>query len=537
MARFTKRNKHIQKKNRKSNKNRRNCEVLRTRRGRSTRILQREPGGFSSGEYIQSKKQRGGDKNQITVVSYNILDVELESNFVPRTIDNESKKMLQNILLDNSKIPDNLLVSDKSKIHTLYDLAGNLYSSAFHAGGIFEGGIELKKSDARKAWGNEIAREFSKGDKITYNLRKMLTYDFIKEIRNESISFTEDDSNYIFDHILKVNNEQRKWSIRSKKIVERLKNSKADIICLQEYGNCKNKSMVDDTIIGEDASEGDNLKYSDLNKRLSLDTTEQQNAKTRKNTLPYELIKLGYEYRFFGYNADTRNGDDGVAIFYKKDKFSFKDHVSIGMDSEVVTKYEKTKKPYKSLRRAGLLVLEQPSAKNHIIICTAHLQSDSNEQENNPSDKKYPVKSLELKAISTQLKESYNVDGYNNPAIIFCGDFNLKKDVLESSSISGLGAKTFELVSEPNTDTEKEKNKTPADSLSEAKELFALSRVEGTPEFKFTTYSSRSEYIDYFYSNRKGIIDTTEVYQDEKEMPNETEPSDHIMLTCKFDIN
>jgi hypothetical protein len=74
-------------------------------------------------------------------------------------------------------------------------------------------------------------------------------------------------------------------------------------------------------------------------------------------------------------------------------------------------------------------------------------------------------------------------------------------------------------------------------SLSEAKELFALSRVEGTPEFKFTTYSSRDEYIDYFYSNRKGIINTTGVYQDEKEMPNETEPSDHIMLTCKFDIN
>jgi endonuclease/exonuclease/phosphatase family metal-dependent hydrolase len=503
MARLTKRNKNIKKKSRRIHKNKRVTNKFNL------------------------KKYRGGNPDPIIVVSYNILDVDLESNFVPRTMDSESQIQLKNININGSQINNNLLITDKTKITNLYDLAGQLYSAGFHSGGLKlnSSGSKLSKVETRKLWGSSEPTEFvSKNGKITVNLKKLLTAEFINLLYTNQTKPIENLQD-IFEKITKMN-DSRKWSTRSKKILEKIQNSNADIICLQEYGNCKNKSMVDDSSI--DLPPDIKTKIAGFknnpNKRQFLDEIEIQNAnaETRNNTLPYELIKLGYVYNFFGYNPDTSNGDDGVAIFYKQTKFNFIERVSIGMDAKIQEEYKNDNengKKYTSIRRSGLLVLKQKDSTKYSIICTAHLQSDSNERLTNR------VKTLELEAISNQLNESYNQykneNKDENPTVIFCGDFNLKLDYLENGGLSLLNNKEFIVK----YDSDSDKSNT---------EIRLLRVVPEPVDLEFTTYSSRNEYIDYFYSNITGSMDANSFYQKTGEMPNNEEPSDHIMLTAKF---
>lgn len=466
------------------------------------------------------KKIKGGDYNKITVVSYNILDVDLESNFVPRTMDGKNQKKLKDIPLISvkkgadidveldklSEVFDKLFLhttkeqtnkkfvadfiknakpnKNDKKEYTLYDLAGNLYSTGFHSGGKIKKDANsgpLNKIQTRQVWGESSAADFvATDDKQTVNLRKMLTEEFIKSLyksQNSPVNAPKLQANEaslteIWTNILGVNDAERKWTKRGPRIVQNIQSKTPDIICLQEYGNCKNKNMTDigdsvqlnaesdeqikalDEQIKElykqikeldaqiktlDEQLNDELKQQkdELNeqKRQRLDALENEQAKTdlRKDTLPYKLINLNnpptYEYKFFGYNPDTTNGDDGVAIFYKTDKFIFKEYLSINMDAENVTENaQPDKKPYTTLRRSGLLVLEHNPSKQIFIICTAHLQSDSNERAND-GGKKNRVKTLELKSISEQILETYNKYTNNTstkpPNVIFCGDFNL----------------------------------------------------------------------------------------------------------------
>ena len=543
------------------------------------------------------KKIKGGDDNKITVVSYNILDVDLESNFVPRTMDGKNQKKLKEIPLISvtndadihaelgklSEVFDKLFLHTKEgqtnkefvadfiinvksnkKEYTLYDLAGNLYSTGFHSGGKIKkdaNGEPLNKIQTRQFWGESSAADFvTTDDKKTVNLRKMLTEGFIKSLYTPPESSVNDASlNEIWKSILDVNDAERKWTKRGPRIVQNIQSKTPDIICLQEYGNCKNKNMTD---IGDDSVQlnaeydeqikaldaqikaldeqsNDELKQQkdELNeqKRQRLDALENEQVKTdlRKDTLPYKLINLNntptYEYKFFGYNPDTTNGDDGVAIFYKTGNFVFKKSISINMDAENVTENaQPDKKPYTTLRRAGLLVLEHNPSKQIFIICTAHLQSDSNERANaNDDGKKNRVKTLELKSISEQILKTYNK--YTKPPnVIFCGDFNLNM-----------------LIKPPNKDGVQEPSKLHIKTATGKTEILnenkfnistplILTRVKPEPDLDFTTYSSREEYIDFFYSNMTGSFDTKDVYQIKEEMPNKTEPSDHIMITAKF---
>lgn len=547
MAKSIKRNRNNRKKSRRVNKNRRSR--------------------------ITIKKIKGGTDNEITVVSYNILDVDLESNFVPRTMDGINQKKLKAIPLINSineldnlsSIFDKLLLHTskntpnkdfvngliaKSNSFTLYDLAANLYSSGFHSGNKIKhanGSEPLNKVETRRLWGDKIGSGFASinGEQTTVNLRKMLTVDFINTLYltpPTTLPVNDDLLNEIWNSILSVNDEQRKWTIRGPKIVTKIQSKTPDIICLQEYGNCKNKQMTDNSVI--ELVQG-KIEENIPNKREYLDELENKQAheEIRKDTLPYQLIYLGldkeqvakspsYEYNFFGYNPDTTNGDDGIAIFYKKDKFTLKEHISINMDAANVTENEQTKNPYKSLRRAGVLVLEHNVTKLNFVICTAHLQSDSNERVNpNDNNKKNRVKTLELKLISEQILATY--EKYNNPEnntsnkppnVIFCGDFNLNMLKPKTEEMSKLH------INAANTTTEILNE----DKFTIQTNTLDLKRVKPDPDLEFTTYSSREEYIDFFYSNMDGSIDRIDAYQTRKEMPNTEEPSDHIMLTAKL---
>ena len=177
-TRTAKRNKNNRKKSRRLNKNRRNRIRLNTLYA------------VNCTSSMRNGVKGGDNSNTIKVVSYNILDVDLESNFVPRTMDSKNKTALENIIIkiDKNKILGlNLNINFNKDELNLYELAGKLYAGGFHSGGLIKNNElnkPLNKVETRQLWGSNEELEFvlPLTNKTNVNLRKMLTVDFINSI-------------------------------------------------------------------------------------------------------------------------------------------------------------------------------------------------------------------------------------------------------------------------------------------------------------------------------------------------------------------
>jgi exonuclease III len=475
---------------------------------------------------IGMKRMRGGGDNEFTLVTYNILDAELESNFVPRTMKESNADQLKGIQLNNASLKNLYGYDSNNKpIDNLFALAGQMYT-AFHSGGNFideETKENITKTKSRKLWGSDKpTSENSKDGKVIRNLRGLLDKEFLEGLKLKNFTIPEKTKlDEIFYEIQTENNEVRDWKTnRGNKILDKITGQKPeqnpDIICLQEYGNSKRLHIdIDNT---------DPQPPVTTKTREELDNDESNNPEA--GSLASKLIEKGYTYRFFGYNPDTKNGDDGVAIFFKTDVFNLEEKgiKSIEMDADVVTKVDELIKKhqdkkinkYTALRRCGMVTLTHIKTNQTVTVCTAHLQSISNEKYDTITGKTNFVKELELTKIAEKFKEI-------NGNIIFCGDFNLElvKDGTPVTIRDGnieLNAKEF-TYDTPNTKS--------------------IARI--TPpsdgEFKYTSNAgTRTEYLDYVFSNLDGKIITPPPPTEGETMPNATEPSDHIMITAQFTI-
>ena len=424
---------------------------------------------------------------QLKVLSYNILDVELESNFVPRTMNNKSKDAINKAdFLSGYAIPINTKTDNKM---TKFEIIEEAYKP-FHSGKFHKEG----KSAARRVWGQE--EPYTNGE--NKNLIQTLIDLFGNETTDEKLPGKATE----LYNTIKGGNFS--WvEKRLERVYQKIIENDPDIICLQEYGNCK-----------------------DLPKQKG-GTTFPKNQQTdnaseiTEGSLPDKLTFKGYIYKLFSYNPDKSNGDDGVAIFYKGDVFeSTVPKIYLDMDKDNQENYNY----YTTQRGCGLLELTIKNTKQNVIICTTHIQTLSNEK----GPTKYEIRSGELESIKNYINEKYKNP---NDTVIFCGDFNLDlnkpadKAVVDDFEKDNILRRIKYNVNNNNNNA-----------------LFSLSNDNkgGDDIGLVTSYpSGRKEYIDYFFTNCGGTVSGD--YKNLKDItdtiPNGTDqPSDHIPILLTIDF-
>ena len=397
--------------------------------------------------------------SELKVLSYNILDVELESNFVPRTMHPSCINAI------NNSSPNERFISEKTPIQIITDAY-----LQFHKG--FNG---ISKSDTRKLW----AKEDTTGDetKPYRNLKQNLIDIFDNEKANE-----------LYNLIKSINYS---WvENRLDRVYEKIIKDNPDIICLQEYGNCK-----------------------DLTNTTQSGGTTFPNNETRdsrqiiEGSLSDKLTFKGYTYQLFSYNPEKKDGDDGVAIFYKGNVFdSSIVKIYIDMDKENQDNYN----IYTTQRGCGLLELTLRDTNQKVVICTTHIQTSSNEKV--PGDK-YAIRRGELQFIKDHINSKY---GSTNDMVIFCGDLNL--------------------------DLNTEKDKEIIDAFEADNILKRIKFKHDNDDLGLVTSypSGRQEYIDYFFTNCEGKL--TGEYKVKSELNGEIipngsdQPSDHIPILLTVTI-
>jgi endonuclease/exonuclease/phosphatase family metal-dependent hydrolase len=393
----------------------------------------------------------------LKIQSYNILDVELESNFVPRNMHSSCKEAI---------FAAAGIIDTKQKEDYWNTKFAKPYLP-FH-----KGYGNKNKSETRQLWGNPVANTDTVGDQ---------TYKNLMQILNEEFS---DKAIQLYNMINAINYT---WTEnRLIRVYDKIIEAGADVVCLQEYGNGKDLQQVGGTTFTTTGN---------------TDADTDAEARVRYNSFAQKLMYAGYDYKLYSYNPDKGNGDDGLAIFYKREVFDEKvEKKYVDMDAENQTKYT----DYTTQRGCALLELTLKSGGQKVFIYTTHIQTSSNEK--NKTDK-YAIRRGELDYI----KEHMNAANYREEDIVvFCGDFNLDLNTpADKAVIDG-----FELNN-------------------------ILKRIKLRPnEDDFglvTSYpTGRKEYIDYFFSNRQGTLSGNYKLLSDlngETIPNNTdEPSDHISI-------
>jgi endonuclease/exonuclease/phosphatase family metal-dependent hydrolase len=460
------------------------------------------------------------EPKEIKVLSYNILDVELESNFVPRNMHKTSQELVNNVdnLIDQNV--DFGLDNKGNQILNLYNYLLTKYLPYHSGNGFYEsnGTTAIGKTEVRKMWAVKddisdphpnlmhILNEFIKPDKVE------TVYEEIKKINYSWIS----------DDVQKKN--------RLDRVYEKIIKYEADIVCLQEYGNCKKypESIVENVTIG-----GGTVPSTFASKQnVDLDAAEESSAneKTKTNSnnpekqsLAEKLINAGYVYKLFSYNPTKKDGDDGVAIFFKEEKFELLNKIYVDMDS--IIKQNTDSKLYSTQRGCGLLELEFKSDHTKkVAICTTHIQTKTNEKDTN---KPYAIRSGELQFIKDHINEKYNSQRH---LVIFCGDLNLNLNEDKDKRV----------IDEFVKDNILKRIKT--EKINDT-----ICVHEPNSQLVTSYPSGRQEYIDYFFTNNtnselSGDYITLDNLNDET-IPNSgtsesipDQPSDHIPILLTIDL-
>lgn len=489
-----------------------------------------------------------------SVLTYNILDYNLASNTILRTMNIDHKEMLVGLVTEPK-------IKEMEKSYSLY----------FHR----DTSGKSDKNFKRKLWGAKIdnredlekLKETFKLDlsHITYennsinirntdgtisiveNLRMLMIKYAIEKKRKEllqtellqtelsqtELSKVKSSATELHEEILAFDETVMNWSVRGPKIAETIKNKNADIVMLQEYGSCHEKI------------------YSD----------------SKRMTLREDLHCFGYNCIFFlnpKYKVGTKDGDgrDGSAIYYKRTKFIIApalgtkpqieeelivyvnsvnekyDYVrAFDIDAEVPT----TKHTQQNIvqnehfviepgnkRSVGFVKLKMIENDKKVLAMTVHLMTDT-------SDKLGLVKIEELKLIKNKLAEltMVNILDPTSEGIVFGGDFNTKykyedkprysdRDIFQSAfgcSFDGL----------MNINNQKGERVIILEDIIKDNTKEIVSSVNGT----------RKEWIDYIYFSNNTLSKTQLDFEELNNniiIPDNDHPSDHIpiMSTFKF---
>jgi endonuclease/exonuclease/phosphatase family metal-dependent hydrolase len=435
----------------------------------------------------------------LKILSYNILDVELESNFVPRSMHPSSIKAI----IQATPSTDFVFPVKDEKTQTIMNVLGNAYLP-FHKGFKTTAGVEINKTASRELWAKE-------------NVTKEETAPNRNLIQKLTDIFGFEEAARLYKEIKDFNDANNKWDApngnnRLNRVFKKIISYDADIICLQEYGNCKdlpNKSKMQ-------------LEFEKPLNNVSTfayqeNVNNDQNAVPENGSLANKLMLKGYHYKLFSHNPYKNDGDDGLAIFYKDETFIREDNKTyVDMDADNKQKSyidKKTDKPkyYETQRGCGLIELttrNSPSQK--VVICTTHIQTSTNEPNPKGGDG-YEIRRGELEYIKKHIKDTYTT----GTPVIFCGDLNLDLNTKDKGVID---------------DFEKD----------------FLTRIKSRPTDDdlglVTSYPSlRQEYLDYFFTNCGGTVTgdykpMSDVVAAKKAgnpdvIPNSSDqPSDHIPI-------
>jgi len=271
---------------------------------------------------------------EIKVTTYNILDTDLESNYIPRTMDLENVYELKKYIIENinnSQINTYINANINIIINNLYDLIDYIYTQYFFKvkfrNDFKSNNNEYKLDDKLyldHSHINNIYEAISNNNNYNYNYNhnttnvikpiiiKEFNFDYLfnydniciifKIIFNQDIIIKYNNINDINNINIKLqalkqdiikNNNYRNWEEnRGIKIFDELRSINSDIICLQEYGSSHFKKI--------------------------------NNNDNNDNTLCKMLNNLGYKSLFFLNKGLKWHNDkplyEGVSIYYKKDK-------------------------------------------------------------------------------------------------------------------------------------------------------------------------------------------------------------------------
>ena len=473
-----------------------------------------------------------------TVLSYNILDFNLSSNTVPRTMDVKSFEKINK--LDSLPIPEgktqfSFRNDDKGRpITGVKNILNNEYGTYYH--NYTKGLGFMDHNFKRKLWGQNIKSQ-DEYDKFVSNYGnvdeyKHLTFvdvntfkfkdTIVKNLKGildmfyENMELPNDSS--IYDEIIDYDNNISAWSVRGHRVGKKIMEMNADVLLLQEYGPCHD---------------------------IPFETGQ---------TL-YKFLAPVYDCIFFVNPISSKIENGGVAIYFKRDKFrvstsdSFKHElkndpslseyrkldlkkknaVQILVDSDTsdfkclhtfdLDKNTKLDKPENlaDRRSLGFAKLQLLDSKREVLFITAHLMTDS-------KDKDGLVKAQELLNVSNYLCDEISKGNISkeNDGIVFGGDFNIIFNS-EGKPYGDRGIFGKDFTGEMHLPCGINLTDTLIDKIDN------LSRIS-------SVNNTRKDWIDYiFYAN---LIHNTTQFDDITDIyiPNIDHPSDHIPLLSSFGL-
>jgi len=457
------------------------------------------------------------EANQFIVTSYNILDPELESNFIPKTMDSDLIKELQKITINEELKP----ITIKSiTISNLYELLNYIFTNYF---------LKLSKRKDFKKQSNEMEVISMNTEQFINKLNfdnffiKNNIINIIKLLNNNinnniNINTTDEKLNTIYYKIINQN-ENRIWTNRCEHICTEIVKNNPDIICLQEYGAShflkdKNNKTICEFLNGKDY----NALFF-LNKNGIKDSNDYQGVAIYYNRNTFQLNDNDnhiHIHNIIIYPTDETKNIDKLKPPPANTEVKESD-IYIGAHNVDYTE----NKNYTKYRTAGFAILKHKHTQKNILFINTHLQSPTN-------DIDCSIRSVALKNIKKTINDilentkKLNINIYQ---IVFCGDLNLdlNTDLQRQDIIINKNENNITMIINDN-----------------------MTLMQQYTNNNYTTYNNEDgyKYIDYILSNKPGTSETTyitknESHQSDPELGiiNETHPSDHIPVTFKFTID
>jgi hypothetical protein len=471
-----------------------------------------------------------------TVLTYNILDFNLASNTILRTMsDTHKKKLIDLVTKENIQ---------KMEL---------MYKDYFHS----DTKGKSDKNFKRKLWGENIINETSLNlfktnfnlnlDHIKFEDNKLkIGDDIVQNLKMLMIEYSKDKSKVdeLHNIILKMDKEIMDWNVRGHKIAQVIINSGADIVMLQEYGSCHEKKYQLD---GKDIRLQDELYDNGYNHIFFLNIKYKKDAPTpeegkegviiyyRRDNFKIATLKqsLKIEERLV-IDVDTVNPDyDYLRVFDIDETVINKEIYVKNRDNSIYTDSSTGKKIQfntnflvANKRAVGFVKFEHIESKNKVLAITSHLLTDS-------YDKYGLVKIEELKFVKNKLEELMIAEILNPKieGVIFGGDFNIRY-TKPGKAIPYSDRSIFQSIYSCDFDG------TMIIGDRDDKKLFLEDIIKNSPtDIVSSVNGTRKEWIDYIFFNNIALEKKRLIYEILEEgitIPDNIHPSDHIPIMAEF---